>query len=210
MSSTRLPGKVLTLLPFVVERLQHATRLDGIVVATSTEEADDPVATLAADLGAGVHRGPLDDVAGRVLAAAKASGLDAFVRVSADSPLLDQALVDEAVELFDVDVDLVTNVAPRSFPHGMSVEVVSVAALAGAHPRMTPEDREHVTPILYRGGFRIRSFTHEPDLSDVQLAVDTPDDLERLCGFVEAMTRPHWDYTLDDVLALAAAQPGGR
>jgi spore coat polysaccharide biosynthesis protein SpsF len=204
--SSRLPGKVLRevagkpLLLYLVERLRHAKRLAGVIVATSTEVADDPVVALCVAQGVDVHRGALDDVAARILDAAHQRRLEAIVRVSADSPLLDQALVDRAIALMDDDTDVVTNVAPRTFPHGQSVEVVTVEALRRAYPKMDASDREHVTPALYRGIFRVRSFTHDPNLSEVQLAVDTPADLARFEAILGRMTRPHWQYGLDDVL----------
>lgn len=209
--SARLPGKVLRevagkpLLLYLVERLQHATRLDGVIVATSVEAGDDALAELCVAQAIDVHRGPLDDVARRLLEAAEEGGLDAFVRVSADSPLLDQALVDRAVELAH-GVDVVTNIFPeRTFPHGMSVELLDTQSMRAAVDAITdPGDREHVTPYLYRHPhrFAIRSFTHDEDLSKLQLTVDTPEDLERFEAIAGAMTRPHWEYSLDGVIAL--------
>ena len=75
MTSTRLPGKVLRpldgerpTLQFLVERVQHCERADALVVATSDDPTDDPVAELCERLEVTVHRGPLQDVAGRYLA----------------------------------------------------------------------------------------------------------------------------------------------
>ena len=68
MSSTRLPGKVLadiegeTMLALLLRRVAAAQRLEGVVVATSEGSDDDPVADAARAAGAGVFRGPLDDV----------------------------------------------------------------------------------------------------------------------------------------------------
>src|SRR2546423_9788511 len=76
MSSVRLPGKVLAdvagepLLALLLRRLERARRVARIVVATSVDPTDDPVAELADELGHGVHRGSLEDVLGRLAAAA--------------------------------------------------------------------------------------------------------------------------------------------
>ena len=57
MSSTRLPGKVLRpimgrpMLALLVERLQGAQQLDGVVVATTINPADDPIETLTREWG---------------------------------------------------------------------------------------------------------------------------------------------------------------
>src|SRR4051794_2173021 len=103
--STRLPGKVLRevggrpLLAYLLERLEHAVLIDGVVVATSDDASDDSVVAFCRTVGADCHRGPVADVAGRILGAVRERDLDAFVRISGDSPLLDQGLVDRAVAL---------------------------------------------------------------------------------------------------------------
>jgi spore coat polysaccharide biosynthesis protein SpsF (cytidylyltransferase family) len=208
MSSQRLPGKVLALLAgrpildWLLERLEHAQTLDAIVVATSDEDEDDSVAVFAAARGVACHRGPLADVAGRVIGAARANGLDAIVRVNGDSPLLDQHLIDRGVELLaESGADLVTNVRPRTFPPGQSVEVVLTDALERAHAQdSSDEDREHVTGPLYDGRFRVVRFEAEPPRTEPAFTVDTPADLERIEAIMRAMDRPHHEYTWEDLL----------
>jgi spore coat polysaccharide biosynthesis protein SpsF (cytidylyltransferase family) len=212
MSSARLPGKVLRvvagkpLLAYVLERLQRCPALDGLVVATSSEASDDGVAALCDERGVACHRGALEDVAGRFATALEAFPCEAFVRVSGDSPLLDPALVARAVDTFRAGAfDLVTNVFPRSFPRGQSVEVVRTAAFRACLPLMTgPEDREHVTPALYRHAerFRIMNLPAERDWSGRRFVVDDAEDLERFAGLIAAMRRPHWEYGLAELAAL--------
>ena len=66
MSSRRLPGKVMRPLagaPMIgrqIERLQRAKRLDGVVLATSTDASDDPLVDYGQGLGVQVYRGDLD------------------------------------------------------------------------------------------------------------------------------------------------------
>ena len=208
--STRLPGKVLRdvagkpLLAYVLERLERAALIDDVVVATSDDPADD---ALAAFPGVECYRGSLDDVTGRILGAETSRGVDAFIRISGDSPLLDQSLVDRAVALLD-DADLATNVHPRTFPRGQSVEAFRTEVFARGYARMTdPSDLEHVTPFFYRheDEFRVAPFTHDPNLSELRLVVDTESDLAGFAEIVAAMERPHWDYGLDEVLELQRA-----
>jgi spore coat polysaccharide biosynthesis protein SpsF len=210
-SSVRLPGKVLRevrgkpLLQYLVERLRHAASLDRLVLATSDDPSDDAVAALGSKLGLSVVRGPLDDVVGRFLLAATRCGLRALVRVNGDSPLLDPALVDRAVELFEAGgVDLVTNTFPRSFPKGQSVEVISVAALERAAASHDPEDREHVTRFFYRHPeqFRIANFTRTAYAGDLQLSVDTADDLRSFERLLDRLDRPHWEVGVERLIGL--------
>ena len=156
MGSARLPGKTLTdlggrpALIWLLERLERAQELDDILIATSIDHADDVLADWCERYGVACHRGPEDDVARRVLEAARWRDLDAVARLSGDSPLLDQRLVDRGVALARrSDADLVSNVRPRSFPPGQSVEVVRTTALQLAVTQMLDaEDREHVTSWL--------------------------------------------------------------
>jgi spore coat polysaccharide biosynthesis protein SpsF len=220
MGSTRLPGKMLMeldgrpALDYLLERLDHAQSLDTVMVATSTQPADDAIGCHCAAAGVRCHRGAHDDVATRLLEGAEAAGLDALVRVNGDSPLLDQALVDRGVRLFrQGGRDLVTNVHPRSFPRGQSVEVIDCAALRAALPRLSGQDREHVTSGLYRdpGELTIENFDAGvegagPDGGDTRLVLDTPEDARSIEAVLGAMRRPHWQYRWTEVLALARTQ----
>ena len=98
MGSTRLPGKVLApvagrpMLAFQLARLQVGWT-GPIVVATSTEERDDPIVEVAEAAGVGVVRGPEADVLGRYLVALATHDADHVVRLTADCPLTDPGLV---------------------------------------------------------------------------------------------------------------------
>lgn len=220
MTSARLEGKVLLplagrpALGLLLERLRHARDLDEVVVATSTDPSDDPVADFCAEAGVAVHRGELDDVASRVLDAARAHDLDALVRLSGDSPLLDQRLVDRAVALFrDGEASVVTNLLPRSFPRGQSVEVIATAALAEtlASP-LSADDREHVTTALYRRGdeLAIENFSAHGDYNHLNLTLDTAADRDMLEAIFAAMDRPHWEYGWKESLKLREAALTGQ
>ncbi len=204
MTSARLPGKVLAPLAgrpartWLLERLERAEGLDALMVATSTDASDDAIAAYCEARGTDCVRGPLHDVAARVLAAAHAAELDALVRVSGDSPLLDQALVDRGAELMRLSgADLVTNVRPRTFPPGQSVEVIRTDALAAA-----TGDPEHVTGPLYDSPFVVR-FKTDPPRTAPALTLDTRADHARLEAILHAMRREHWMYGWEEVLSLA-------
>jgi len=214
MGSRRLPGKVLApiagtpLLGHLLDRLDRCRAVDRVIVATSSEPSDDPVAAYCAARGATVRRGPLRDVAARIAAVIDAEALDGFVRVCADSPLLDPGLVDAAARMLRATgVDVVTNARPRTHPHGQSVEAVRADAFRRALGLMTePGDREHVTPALYRHPerFSIAPLPADREWPAVGLAVDTPEDLARIAAVVARMTRPPSDYGLAEIVALAA------
>ena len=214
MTSRRLPGKVLRplagrpSLQYLLERLERCEQVDRVIVATSTQASDDPVAAFCEAAGATVHRGPLEHVAARFGEVVERFGLDAFVRVTADSPLLDQALVDRGAALYRKGgFDIVTNVYPRStFPSGQSLEVVRAEAFRSALAHMDdPYEREHVTPYFYRRPeqFRIHNLVAEQDDSGLDVSLDTDDDARLIEAVLERMDRPHWTYSSDEVTALA-------
>jgi len=208
MSSNRLPGKVLrlvegkSLLAYLLESLRRCHSLGQIVVATSIEESDDPIAAACRGLGVLCFRGPLEDVAGRFRMLLDVCPCDCFVRANGDSPLLDYRLVDRGVGLFGGgDYDLVTNTWPRTFPRGQSVEVVQTDVFKEACGRMTePEDKEHVTRFFYRHAseFRIHNFESGRDFGGLHMAVDEQRDFEAFEAAVQRMNKPHWEYPLDE------------
>jgi spore coat polysaccharide biosynthesis protein SpsF len=208
-SSTRLPGKVLAtlgdrpVLTHVLDRLGRARQLDGVVVATSDDASDDPVAHLAAEEGVAVVRGPLDDVLARYRLALDEHPCDAIARITADCPLIDPAVVNLVVAAWRAgEAAYAANVIePRTFPKGMDVEVISAAALSEADAEATePYDREHVTPFVRDRPDRFPSarVAHQPSHADIRLTLDTSEDLERLRDLV-ARLGP--DVTLEQLIA---------
>ncbi len=212
MSSRRLPGKSLRplggkpMLQYVLESLTQVDELAGTLVATSTDPSDDPIAEFCERFATPCFRGSLENVAERFGEAARSHSFVAFVRVNGDSPLLDPRLVTRAIDLFrESDADLATNVFPRTYPAGMSVEVVKTETFERVVLKLSePDDREHVTSFFYRNAadFQIVSFVREVPRRDIHLAVDTPEHFEFVARLVGSMNRPHWEHAVDDILRL--------
>jgi spore coat polysaccharide biosynthesis protein SpsF len=217
MGSTRLPGKVLldlegrTMLARVVRRLRRATRVDRVVVATSTSPADDPIVDECRRLRAACFRGSEDDVLERYFQAAGAYGAETVVRVTSDCPLIDPGVADRVIgEFLEVRPDYASNVLRRTYPRGLDTEVMTAAALARACCEAgEPYARAHVTPYLYQHPelFRLHSVVELQDFSDGRWTVDCDDDLR----FVRAVyARFHGDDTFGwhDVYRAVAGDPG--
>ncbi len=212
MSSSRRPGKLLyevagkPMLQYVLERLQHCRNLDGQVVATSTQDDDTPIANFCDRFGISVYRGDLANVARRFLEVIELLRFDAFVRISGDSPLLDQQLVDQAVDCFrSGSFDMVTNLMPRSYPEGQSVEVIKSGVFRAAYVAMnSPVHFEHVTPWFYEHheDFKMLNLGAPHDWSDIHLAVDTEEDMKTFAGIVARFDQPHWQYGLSEIIEI--------
>ena len=102
-SSTRLPRKVLLdlggqpLLAWNLRRLARASRIDEVIVATTTEPDDAAIVELSAALGFRTWRGPLEDVLTRYVGAATMAEATTVVRVTSDCPFIDPQLLDETL-----------------------------------------------------------------------------------------------------------------
>jgi spore coat polysaccharide biosynthesis protein SpsF len=194
-SSTRLSGKVLVRLAGRTVLDHHLDRLERsglpVLVATTTNDSDDPIAQLAAARGVPVFRGSEQDVLGRYAACAREHSLDVVVRVTSDCPLVDAREVLRGVDLFLAEGDdalYVSNALRRTYPRGFDFEVFSASALADADRNATEaSDREHVTPYLYRrAGARTRDVLWPVDRSAYRVTLDTPDDLALLRVLMES------------------------
>lgn len=220
MSSSRLPGKVLRLvgsqpmLARVAARASRASLVDEVMVATTTDPSDDPIASYCETAGIACFRGELYDVLDRYYQAARASGASVVVRLTADCPMIDPEEIDRTITHFHLTcADFTANRLPPPFKRttaiGMDTEVVSFTALERAWQEAAePFEREHVMPYLYDmpGRFKISVADWEEDLSRLRFTVDTPEDLE-VANQVYAEFDDRDDFTLQDLLAANALHP---
>lgn len=191
LTSTRLPGKVLMDIagrPMLAQqlcRLKQCTLVDDIVVATTTQATDDPVAELAHGEQVGCFRGSEQDVLARCVGAAREARADVVIRVTGDCPLIDPQVTDRVItELTDhaMECDYASNVLRRTYPRGLDVEAFFWDALLRIDRFARSEvAREHVT-IVPRSEhpelFVCRSVEDNQNNADLRWTVDTAADLE--------------------------------
>lgn len=190
MSSSRLPGKMMMkladrpILSWVYDRVCQAANVDKVLVATSITSSDDPIEAYCSSRSMPIFRGSLEDVAGRFLAAVENEHAPAFIRINGDSPLIDPQIIDIGINQFkSEEYDLVTNVQQRTFPKGQSVEIISTNAFKRLCDKQSLQaDREHVTKLFYANNFefKVKNFSSNPNMSDIQLSVDTMEDFQRV------------------------------
>lgn len=188
MTSTRLPRKVLSdiggkpMLYHVVSRARRAQTLDLVAVATSEGQADDGVAHFCAESNIPCFRGSEDDVLDRYYRAARQYEAEVVVRLTADCPLLDPAVIDKVIQIFFAgDYDYVSNTLETTYPDGLDIEVFGRQALERAwREARLKSEREHVTPYIRKHPelFHLENVRYPEDLSALRWTVDEPQDLE--------------------------------
>lgn len=198
MGSTRLPGKVLAdlcgrpMLAQQLRRLQTCRNVDEIVIATTTNDGDDPVVALAKAVGVRWFRGDERDVLDRYIGAAADARADVVARITADCPLIDPMVTDRVVaEAAAGNVDYASNVLRRTYPKGLDAEAMPVDVLVRLG-RLARSDaaREHVTWYIRQERpdlFVQSSIEDRHDHSALRWDVDTPEDLARIRQMYEAL-----------------------
>ena len=193
MSSSRFPEKVLSPLcgmPMLMWTINYCRQINlPLFVLTSTDKSDDQLIGMLEKNYVSYYRGSLENVVSRYLSFMKEHQVKKVVRISGDSPLINPDVILKVIaqdqEL--ADADLTTNVFPRSFPKGQSVEVIPRKSLELLRDRSLSEsDIEHVTPYFYANykEFKINNLNNTEDLSSINLSVDTKEDLLRVNQFM--------------------------
>ena len=188
MSSTRLPGKVLlpigemTMLERVTTRVRRTRGVAEVVVATTTESADDLIVAECRRLSVSCHRGSELDVLDRYYQAAVRHAADAVVRVTSDCPLIDPKEIERILDAFrEASPDYASNAITQGYLRGLDAEVMTMGALdrAWKEARLSYH-RVHVTPYIYQNPqlFELLPVPFDRDLSGYRWTVDTKEDLD--------------------------------
>ena len=209
--SKRIPNKVLKqitdnpLLQIVIDRIKIRNPTVPIIVCTSDLAADKPITDLCLDLKVECFRGSHLNVASRFYEICKSNNFDAFLRICADSPMIDGALVKSMINHWNPDLDLLTNKSPRSFPKGQSIEIVNRDTFVKSYQYFeSDEDFEHVTHYFHRNldHFRYENIRNTEDQSKISLAIDEPVDLSRFESFAKQYG-PEWvELSFDKILEI--------
>ena len=184
MTSTRLPGKVLMevmgrpLLSYQIERLRFSNRIAEIIIATTTNQEDDPVAKLAQKEGIKAYRGSEDDVLDRYYQAVKEYGAEHIMRLTGDCPLITPEVLDSiANTYFESGVDYIRT--GETFAEGLDCEIIGFRALAKAWLEAELEsEREHVTLYIRNHPELFKTMVKENDTDDssYRITVDERED----------------------------------
>lgn len=192
MGSTRYPGKVMAdlhgvpLLQWLVDRVKAAPSVDRIIVATGEGAENQTITDWIEgrdESNVCTFVGSENDVLERFYFAAKTHNADFIVRLTADDPLKDPQIIEDALSMLrdDKTLDYCSNTVEATFPEGLDVEAFTFGALARAYEAAAlPSEREHVTPFIWKQPhlFKSRQFHLDRDLSHWRWTIDTAHDFK--------------------------------
>lgn len=205
-NSSRLPAKILKkiegkpLLSYIIERLRQSNYNKHIVIATSNQPTDEPIVDYCQMYDIPFFRGDLKNVSQRFADCMQNFNFDYGVRINGDNIFTDAKLVDQAIDLaLKNNYDFVSNVKGRTFPTGMSVEVVSARFYKQQIEKFKDESHfEHVTLYFYEnekvGNFHFFTNDEMEEAKGLKMAVDTQNDFSFVSRIIKKMDKPHFSY----------------
>lgn len=210
MGSTRLPGKSLLslagvpLIQHILERVQRATLLDGVVLAVPSRDAAAFAPTAKGRAWLYGYPGDEQDVVDRYRCAADTHQADVIVRIPGDNPCVDPVYIDKAIASYRNDPCVyysnTTAAVGDVVVDGIGAEVLSYSRLQWLDQRTrgVPYLREH--PHRY---FEECGLLRLPR-ADLRLDVNTPADY---AGMADLYTHfGHNRFTSAEVVAMLTAQ----
>lgn len=217
IGSTRLPGKVLKplcgkpMLWHLVNRLKHSKEINEIIIATTVLHEDDVIANFCLEHSINFSRGSSEDVLSRYYESAKKYNAEIIIRVTADCPVIDPAVVDRIIDAYLKEkVDYMSNSMVRTFPRGLDTEIFPFEILERTYNEATKEyEREHVTPYIYNHPeiFSLKSFLNSKDLSFHRWTVDTKEDFKLIEEIYNSLFSKKEVFLLEDILKLFEERP---
>jgi len=174
---------------YVIRQVKKAKKVKKIILAIPKGKKDKNLYLYLKRIGIEIYRGSEKNVAGRIVSAAKKFKANLFMRISGDSPLIKPSIIDRCIYLQKkfVDYDLITNVFPRTFPSGQSVEIIKTNIIEKNIKKMKKKEREHVTLFFYKyyNKFKIKNFISKSKKLSSKNSIDTLEDFHKLKKFIK-------------------------
>jgi len=129
------------------------------------------------------YRGSLNNVLKRFIDLAEYFKIDYIIRINGDSPLIDHRIILKLSKYIKKNrYDLITNIFPRTYPVGQSVEIIYTKSLKKIYKKTSSYDREHITSFFYKNSnkFKIKNISNSLDNSHIKMAIDEKKDFLKL------------------------------
>jgi|SRR6218665_17396 len=212
-SSSRLPGKIFMdiegqpVISYIFERILSVVDKQNFCVATSVEPADDSIAGYCRSQNVRVFRGSLQNVADRFLQAALTANWDYAVRINGDNLFVETDVMRHLMQLAaSGQYDFLSNTHNKTFPQGMSVEIVNTAFFRKAYKNFrVPEDFEHITYFFHNnkaGRFFYYDNESCPEARGLKFAIDEQKDLDLCRQLMASMKASHLQYKMKEIVQL--------
>lgn len=210
-SSSRLPGKILMeienlpILHHIHNRLRKIFSNEQLVITTSQEATDDKITDYCEKHNFNFFRGSLNNVADRVNSVAQKSDWEYIIRINGDNLFIDLATLSTMIDICNNgDYDFISNVQGRTFPYGMSIEIIKCCFYNDILPLLaTPRYQEHVTLYLYEhpelGNQYHHKNTQVTEMQGAKMAIDELKDFEFASILMKKLKQQNFDYTLEDL-----------
>ena len=215
LKSTRLPEKLLRevegrpIFAHMLDRVKLATRVDRVIVCTSTNPQDDRLVELAKTEGVDYFRGDEDDVVDRLSKAATAFDVDYILSITADCPFSDPNYADRIVEAYEkTNADLIRAL---ELPHGAYSYGVKADAF-----RKVLEIKDQKSSEVWSRFFTDTDLFQIYDLPidnpshrqpHLRMTLDYPEDLEFFRQVFARLYHPGKVFSLDEILHLLQEYP---
>ena len=211
--SKRLPGKILkkiygkSILHYIIERLKKVKGNYPIYIATSNCHSDNPLADYCEENQIGLFRGSKSNVAQRFIDCSIKMNVDYAIRINGDNLFTDPSIIDKMITVTKLDKWLlITNVLERTFPEGVSVEIIKVSYMKKKVCLFNQYEKEHVMPYFYKNLSRDLIYNHYNDEfsneDNIRLAVDTETDFSFLSKIFDFMDKPQSSYLTNDIMEI--------
>ncbi|MDH5216114.1 MAG: NTP transferase domain-containing protein [Gammaproteobacteria bacterium] len=221
LSSSRLPKKHLrdigskSLLSWVVWQLKQSQEVDNIVVCVPKEELGEYYLLKEAIRLEGVEyfefNGDVNDVVGRLTAAAQEYSADICVLVSGDCPLVSPIVLDKLIEQMKLDdqcdiVGIDSHSGRRALVEGVVISrrwVWEKANMLSDEPYL----REHQFPVISKKraefgnlGIRLVGLDESYYHLEHRMSVDTPSDLAFMRKLYEGLYNLGKKFSLENAI----------
>ncbi|MEK7124677.1 MAG: glycosyltransferase family protein [Patescibacteria group bacterium] len=218
MGSKRLKNKALlkingkTIIQIIFERLKAVKGIDDIILSTSASKENDVLTSHAKDIGLKYYRGSEDDLILRHLGAVNALGADAFLKVTADCPLVDVKIADEMLKIYKKNygkIDFMTNCLPPTFPDGLDLDITPTLTLENLGREIkNPLHREYYAAYIMENPakFKVHNFKSNSDFSSLRWTLDYQEDL----GFIKEIFdnfKNQKTFFMEDILKFMDKNP---
>lgn len=213
--ATRLPNKVLktiqgkTCIELMLNRVSKSKMIDEIIVATTINKEDTKIVNLVTSLGYRVFVGSSMDVLDRYYQCAKLIEPEYVIRLTADCPLFDYRVLDEAISELKSETDYLTGFS-ETFPDGQDIEIMKYSVLEEAWKNADMmSEREHVTLYIrnHKEKFKIQDFVCKiGNLNKERWTLDEPKDFELITNIYNHFL-PNNDFTMKEVYDYLQSHP---